>query len=166
MNWYCVHTKPQKEAQAARYCREMLSAEAYFPRLRQQKTIRRVKREITRPLFPRYFFCRLDPATHYRAVRYAPDVLDVVSFGGKPAIVNDAIIDDLRAWAGEALDLITIQPGLRPGDFVRISEGPLQGLQAVVMHDTSDPDRIAVLLSILACGAKLLINRAHLDKVA
>jgi transcriptional antiterminator RfaH len=166
MNWFCIHTKPQKEAPAVRYCRELLGVEAYFPRLKRQKRIRRVRREVTSPLFPRYFFCRFDPAIHYRAVRYAPDVIDLVSFGGKPAIVSDAMIAELRGWAGEALDLITIQPGLRPGDCVQVSEGPMRGLQAVILHETSDPDRVAVLLSILSCGAKLVIDRSQLEKVA
>src|SRR3954462_7403091 len=30
MNWYCVHSKPQKEAQVATYCRDTLKLETYF----------------------------------------------------------------------------------------------------------------------------------------
>jgi transcriptional antiterminator RfaH len=166
INWFCIQTKPLKEVSAVRYCREQLGVEAYFPKLRRQKRIRRVRREVISPLFPRYFFCRFDPAMHYRAVRYAPDVIDLVSFGGKPALVSDTMIAELRGWAGEALDLITIQPGLQPGDAVQISDGPMRGLHAVILHETSDPDRVAVLLSILSCGAKLVIDRSQLERVA
>ena len=50
--------------------------------------------------------------------------------------------------------------------LVQVSDGPMRGLQAVILHETSDPDRVAVLLSILSCGAKLVIDRSQLEKVA
>lgn len=166
MNWFCVHTKPLKEAPAATYCREALGVETYFPRLRREKLVRRVRQVVCSPLFPRYFFSRLDVASQFRAVRFAPDVLDIVSFGGRPAIVGDEIIAGLRAWAGEALDLISIQPALRPGDLVQVTAGPLRGLQAVIMEENPKTDRVAVLLSILSCGARTIVDRAHVERVA
>jgi transcriptional antiterminator RfaH len=165
MNWYCVHTKPLKEPQASVYFNETLELETYFPRLRQQKTIRRVRRIVTKPLFPRYLFCRFDLGTRYRAVRYAPDVIDVVSFGEQPAVVEDTIIDELKGWAGEGVDVITIQPGFKPGERVEVIDGPMRGLEAVILHDRSDRDRVAVLLSILECGAQMMISRSQLARV-
>ena len=53
--WLCVHTRPRKEAGAERYCREVLGFDTFYPRLKHLKTIRRVKRWIVGPLFPRYF---------------------------------------------------------------------------------------------------------------
>ena len=163
--WFCLHTRPQKEDPVARYCRETLGLESYFPRIRMRKTIRRVKRVVTRPLFPRYLFCRLDPATSFRAVRYAPDVVNIVSFGEDPTIVDDGIIADLKAWAGEAVDVITIKPGLKIGDQVQITDGPMRGLQAVILEARTDHERVIVLLSILACGARLVIDRAQLERI-
>jgi transcriptional antiterminator RfaH len=165
MNWYCVHTKPLKEQQVATHFHKMLGLEMYFPRLRRQKTIRRVRRVVTSPLFPRYLFCRFDPSLRYRAVRYAPDVIEVVSFGEHPTVVDDGIIEKLKNWAGDAVDVITIQPGLRPGDLVEITDGPMRGLQAVIRHSRNDRDRVTVLLSILECGAKMMINRSQLARV-
>src|SRR5580704_1078177 len=110
--WLCVHTRPRKEAGAERYCREVLGFDTFYPRLKRLKTIRRVKRWVVGPLFPRYFFCRLNLARSFRAVQYAPQVVDVVSFGGRPTPVDDVIIDQLREWAGEAVDIVTVRPGL------------------------------------------------------
>lgn len=164
MNWYCVHTRPLKESQTVSYLQESLGLETYFPRLKRQRTIRRVRRIVTSPLFPRYLFCRFDPSARYRAVRYAPEVIDVVSFGESPTIVSDAVIAELKSWAGEALDIITIQPGFRPGDLVDITDGPMRGLQAVILHDRNDRDRVTVLLSILECGAQMMISRSQLAR--
>lgn len=163
MNWYCIHTKPLKERQVAAFLHERLGLEAYFPRLRREKTIRRVRRVVTSPLFPRYLFCRFDPVSHYRPVRYAPEMTDIVSFGGHPAIVGDAMIAELKSWAGEAVDLISIQLDFRPGDRVEIVDGPMCGLPAVILHNNNS-DRVAVLLSILECGAQLNISRTQLAR--
>lgn len=165
MNWYCIHTRPLKENNVVAYLHETLGLETYFPRLKRQKTIRRVRRVVTGPLFPRYLFCNFDLSVRYRAVRYAPEVIDVVSFGERPAVVDDAMIAELRSWAGEAVDVITIQPSLRPGDQVEITDGPMRGLQAVILNSRNDRDRVTVLLSILECGAQMMISRSQLARV-
>ena len=161
-DWLCVHTRPRKETGAEQYCRESLNLETYYPRLKHLKTVRRVKRWVVGPLFPRYFFCRLNIAQSFRAVQYAPQVVGVVGFGGKPTLVDPAIIEQLRQWAGEAVDVVTVRPGFRPGDLVEISDGPLRGLQAVVLQEMSDRDRVAVLLSTLGCQARLIVSRSQL----
>lgn len=166
MNWHCIHTRPMKEEATREYYSGCLGLDTYFPMLREQRTIRRVKRMVTKPLFPRYLFCRFEPTLHYRAVRYAPEVIDVVHFGSTPTIVPDRLIDDLRSWAGEALDVITLQPPLKPGDVVLIGDGPLSGLRAVVLREMSDSDRVAVLLSFLDCGARTVVHRSQLRLVS
>lgn len=163
--WYCIHTKPQKEQQVASFCRENLGLETYYPRLRQKKTIRRVRREVIGPLFPRYFFCRFDPAQHYRSVRYAPDAIDLIHSGDAPAVVPESIIEDLKKWAGDALDILTIHPPLKPGQQVEITDGPLRGMPAVILHIHDDRDRVAVLLSLLQHGAQMTISRSQIRQL-
>lgn len=160
--WLCVHTRPRRESAAEQYCRDVLGFDTYYPRLKHLKTIRRVKRWIVGPLFPRYFFCRLNLAQNFRAVQFAPQVIGVVGFGGRPAHVDDTIIDQLKQWAGETVDIMTVRPGFRPGDLVEIADGPLRGLQAVVLQEMSDRDRVAVLLSTLGCQARLIVSRSQL----
>lgn len=148
----------------AAYCRESLGLETYFPRLREHRTIRRVRRLVTAPLFPRYLFCRFNPAVSYRAVRYAPDTLDVVHQGARPAEVQDALITELQAWAGDAVDIVTLRPPLRPGDSVEIVDGPMRGLSATIVHCQDDRERVALLLSILTSEAQVTIRREQLRR--
>jgi transcriptional antiterminator RfaH len=163
MNWYCILTKPQREKQVAEQLETLLGFEVYFPQIRLQRTIRRVRRQITEPLFPRYLFCRVDLSCSYRAVRYAHDVVDLVSFGPQPAVVGDQLIDDLRSWANEG-HFTTVRPAFASGERVQISDGPMQGLQAVILDECSDNERVAVLLSILGCDARLTIDSSQLAK--
>lgn len=165
VNWYCLHTKPKREAAVAEYCATSLGLETYLPRLQQHRTIRRVRRLVTSPLFPRYLFCRLDLGTHYRAVRYAPDALDLVHLGSGPAAVPDPLIGDLRTWAGGDGDLLRLPSPLRPGDSVEITDGPMRGLSAVILRAEDEKDRVAILLSALQSGIPATISRTQLRKV-
>lgn len=165
MQWYCVHTRPRKEAQVEGYCHNVLGLETYYPRLRRPRVIRRVRRIMTGPLFPRYLFCRFDPAAFYRLVRYAPEAVDVVHVGPTPAVVSTALIDEMKQWAGEGFDILTLDPPLHVGDRVEITDGPMRGLTAVILRTSDDRDRVAILLSILECGAQMHISRSELRPV-
>jgi len=166
MNWYCVHTRPGKENHVVLHLRTVLGRDTYFPQLTRQKTIRRVRRVVSGPLFPRYLFCRMDMSAHYRAVRFAPEVIDIVRFGGEPSVVPQNIIDELMGWAGSAVDLITLQPLMQPGELVEITDGPMRGLQAIVLNQRNDSERVAVLLSMLKYGAQMIISRTQLARVS
>jgi transcriptional antiterminator RfaH len=93
--WYAVHTKPRGELLAQRSL-DREGIETFYPKLKRRKTIRRVRRWVTGPLFPSYIFARFDLAQHGRLVQYANGVANLVSFGGKPAIVEDSLIDLVR----------------------------------------------------------------------
>jgi len=164
MNWYCVHTKPQREKQVVEQLGTVLGFEVYFPLLQLQKTIRRVRRKVTEPLFPRYLFCHCDINSSYRSVRYAHDVVNLVSFGEHPAMVQDQLIDNLRSWTNEHRPFVLAEPTLSSGDTVEITDGPMQGLQAIILDARNDSERVAVLLSILGCDARLTIDRCQLAK--
>lgn len=165
-NWYCIHTKPRKEAAAEIYFREKLGLEAYYPRLKRRKTVRRVKRWVVGPLFPRYLFCRFELAEHYRMVRYSHEVIGVVSFGESPVVVESAVVDQVKSWAGEAVDVVTIRPNPKPGDTVEIADGAFRGLRAVVERDMCDQQRVALLLTTLTYHARIVVSRDQIGLVS
>ena len=166
MHWFCLHTKPQKEVQVASFCTAQLGLETYYPRIRQHRTIRRRRTLVIRPLFPRYLFCRFDPASLFRAVRYAPDIVQIVSRGDIPTVVSPDLIDGLRSWAGNEVDLLTLQPSMRVGDRVEVTNGPLQGLSGTILKEAQERVRVTILLSFLQNGAQLTVERSDLRLIA
>ena len=165
MNWYCIHTKPRREQHVISFLSEQIGIETYFPKLMRYKSIRRVRRSVINPLFPRYVFGRFDTASHYRSIRYAPEVINVVGVGTQPAIVSDFLIAELKLWAGNTGDLITANADLSQGNRVEITDGPMRGLPAVIINIKDDSDRVEVLLSILTHNAKMLIDRSQLARI-
>jgi transcriptional antiterminator RfaH len=150
----------------ADYCTGILGLETYYPRLRQQRVIRRRKRIVLSALFPRYLFCRFDAAALYRAVRYAPEVLNVVEAGGRPTVVDDNLISTLKGWAGQEVDIVTLRPPPQVGSEVEIVSGPMQGLSGILMENCKEQDRVTVLLSFLQCGAQIRVPSADIRLIA
>jgi transcription antitermination factor NusG len=111
-------------------------------------------------------FCRFDAAILYRAVRYAPEILDIVSNGSAPTVVPDNLIESLQSWAGDEVDIITLQPTLRVGDQVEVTGGPLQGFSGTILKESEERARVTILLSFLQNGAHLSVDRADLRRIA
>jgi len=163
MNWYCIRTKSQRETYTAQQLSENLSLEVFFPQMRRQKLIRRVRRMVVEPMFPQYLFCRFEVGSFYRAVRYTHEVIDILSFGAAPTVVDEGLVEQLREWSTQQMN--SQAPSLFScGDRVQITDGPMRGLEAVIMRDHSAGDRVAVLLSILGCDAQLTIRSCQLAK--
>jgi len=157
MDWYCIHTKPKKEEHVELYCRNTLALETYYPQLREYRTVRHGRSLFVGPLFPRYIFCRFNPARSLRAVRYAPETLDVVNVGGRPAIVDDELIADLKQRADKIYHAIADYSALATGESGECTNGLLRGLTTLHVH--KDRDRVAILLSLLKEGANLTISQ-------
>ena len=159
-----MHAKPRQEA-VALLSLQREKVETFFPRLRRKRTIRRVRKWVTGPLFPGYFFARFDPTQDGRLVRYANGVINVVSFGGQPAVVDDAIITAIKEHA--PTDIVTVPPSpLQPGDQVEIQTGPFRGFQGIFEREMSGQERVVILLEVLAKTTRVQVSREQLEKVA
>ncbi len=163
MNWFAVHTKPRQES-VAQTSLDREGLPTFFPKLKRKRTIRRVRKWVTSPLFPCYIFAQFDADRQARLVKYANGVTNIVSFGGKPAIVDDALLASIKEHAEE--DVVTIQPSrFKSGEVVEIQTGPLRGLQGIFEREMSDSERVIVLLDTLAKGARIEVPRELLEKV-
>lgn len=163
VNWFAVHTKPRQEG-VAELSLKREGVETFYPKMKHRKTIRRVRKWVTGPLFPSYIFARFDAAQSARLVKYSNGVINLVSFGGKPATVDESLIESIKAHAQD--DTVVVQPKpLKRGDVVEIQEGPLRGLHGVFEREMSDRDRVVVLLNVLSQGARVEVYREQLEKI-
>jgi transcriptional antiterminator RfaH len=155
MHWYAVRTKPNRERQAE-LSLQRLGLATFYPQMKQRRVIRRKEQMIIRSLFPGYLFARLNMTSHYRAAKYARGVLNLVAFGSIPAIVDDEIIEGMRARLRDGCVTLPAPP-LTPGEVVRIQAGPLQGLEAVFERGMSDHQRVVLLLRTLTYQARVVL---------
>jgi transcription antitermination factor NusG len=96
-------------------------------------------------MFPGYFFARFDYATFHRRVRQAPGVSGFVQFGDRLALLPDTLVCEIKARMGNN-DTVEINQELLPGQNVQITQGPLQGLEALVTRLIAARDRVEILI--------------------
>lgn len=146
--WYCVHTKPKCEHSAASVLRELPGVETFCPRIRFQRSTRRGKVWFVEALFPSYFFARFDASVLLRAVKHSQNVIRVIEFGGIPVCVPTESIERLKREMNQ-VELREIKVGIKVGDSVEVTEGPMRGLTGIVESLHSGEERVRILLEFL-----------------
>ena len=110
------------------------------------------------PLFPGYLFCRIDPAKRM-PVLTVPGVHYFVGAAMIPQPLADSEIESIRALArsGAAVP----RPYLATGERVRVEDGPLRGVEGVLLHG-GDADQLVVSIELLKRSVALTIDRDSL----
>lgn len=137
--------------------------ESYLPELVCSAAGRRRSRSV--PFFPRYLFSRLSLANELLWVRWLPGLIHVVSFGDTPAIVDDRLIEMLKANLAECAQEKATQGQLRPGERVLVVEGPLKGFEAVFDQHLSSSGRVKILIEFLRRTTPCIIEASQIARI-
>jgi transcriptional antiterminator RfaH len=163
LRWYALRTKVNREKDVDRRLTD-LGLEVFLPWMRARRRIGSRFHWVLAPLFPGYVFCRLDMVMSGKAARYSPGVKDFLTFGARIAEVGEDIIQALRERCPGGI--AQIDPvSAKPGDTVRINEGPFSGLEAVFQEFLKGSERVAVLLEILGRETRLVLPSETIAKV-
>ena len=147
-SWYAMRSKPNKEEFLAGQF-EAHGINVYYPRVRVAPVNSRARK--IRPYFPGYLFVQVDlDRVNASTLQWMPGASSLVSFGGEPASVPEALIATLKKQV-DGLNAST-KPGagnLKPGDPVIVQEGPFAGYEAIFDSRIAGKDRVRVLLRFL-----------------
>jgi transcriptional antiterminator RfaH len=159
--WYLVKTKPRNEIKVFTRLVEA-GFEGLFPRVRKKS--RRKESPDIGPLFPSYLFIRF-ALEQLRTVRYTRGVAKVISFGPEPQEVGDDIISAVRERMDEEGIVTLVRPpaNWKPGDRIRIGEGPFAGLEAIFLEELPDRDRVVLLLEAVS-SFRITIDKEQIER--
>jgi transcription antitermination factor NusG len=152
--WYAVRTRSNAEKLTAQAVL-IKGYEAYLPlyRARRRWSDRIVEKEL--PLFPGYFFCKFDP--QYRLpILTTPGVVSIITAGRNPVPIPEDEIASIRA-AIESGMLITPCAYLAEGERVRVLDGPLQGVEGILVRKKNQ-SRIVLSVDILRRSVSIEID--------
>lgn len=113
-------------------------------------------------LFPRYLFIRLDSVNdNWYPIRSTRGVQQIVRFNnGDPIAIHDEIIEGIRT----RLAGLPPEPVLKPGDRVRITEGPFSNLEAIFVAADGE-ERAVLLLAMLQQEQRITFPIQNVRKV-
>jgi transcription antitermination factor NusG len=131
-NWYVLYTKPRWEKKVFKSL-DKKGVEAYCPLNKvRRKWTDRIK-TIEEPLFKSYVFVYVE-ATEMTEVRYVDGVLNYVYWNGKPAIVKDEEIIEIRKFLSEYDDVSVSSIDIKPADQVMLNTGVMMGATGRVIR--------------------------------
>ena len=143
MHWYAIHSKPRQEERALDNLQRQ-GFEAWLPMLTVEKVLRGKLVNVTEPMFSRYLFIRLDTEqTNWSPIRSTLGVSRLVSFGNRPAVVADELIQALQTVPQRAPERL-----FQPGETIKIVSGPLKGIEGIFQQADGE-HRAMVLIDLL-----------------
>ena len=153
--WFAVRVKSRCEKAVATMAQSK-GFEEFLPLYQSRRRWSDRLKSLELPLFPGYLFCRLDP--QYRLpLLTIPGVLHFVGIGKSPAPIEDAEIAALQIAVRSGL-LTEPWPFLEIGQRVRLDEGPLSGLEGILIG-TSKLERLVVSVTLLKRSVAVSIER-------
>jgi transcription elongation factor/antiterminator RfaH len=162
--WYVLHSKPHKENQADLSLRS-LGVETFYPAIKIKPVNPRASK--IRPYFPGCLFVHVDlEEIGLNTLQWMPGAVGLVQFDGQPAAVPEHIINQLKRRI-EAIKTAggLVLDGLKRGDPVRITDGPLAGYEALFDLRLSGSQRVRVLLEMLGRLVKVEVQADTLEKI-
>lgn len=143
--WYALRVRARAEKTVAQALR-LKGYSVYLPAYTKQRRSfdRRVTVEVT--LFPGYVFCRFD-ANERGRILDTGGVVEVVRFGGRFAVVPDSDLQAIETVLRSGMEAVA-WPYLPQGSRVRVTDGPLDGLQGVLVQHRAG-DRVVISVDVL-----------------
>ena len=147
--WYAVYTQARRENWARSNLWER-GHEVYLPLYRRQRRHARKTDCVSAPLFPRYLFVSKNPdRPGRRSIISARGVISLVTFGDRPATVEDKIIHEIRARENDSGHVQLVdQKSLIPGEKVRLHSGIMTD-HVGLFERGCESDRVVILLNLL-----------------
>lgn len=162
MEWYLIFTKPSEEAKVERQF-AAAKIEHLFPKIRTKRLRMRKVIAVTEPLFPRYMFIRIDLEEKFRIIKYTRGVIGFVDFGDGPVLVDEAIIDEIKAKEKDGyIEATNSNRRYRKNDALRIKKGILKDIDVIFDGYLSGEERVSLLINNVSSNMKVNINKLYL----
>ena len=138
--------------------------ETYIPELESPN---RGNGRSKKPFFPCYLFVRVDfEVTGLSQLQWTPGLRRVVAFDDHPVPLADEVISLMRRKLDGVNASGQLAHNFRPGETVRITDGPLQGMLAIIEGPSTPAERVQVLLTFLGRTRRAHVPAFDLEKAA
>jgi transcription antitermination factor NusG len=158
-DWYAVYTFSRHEKQVVQQA-ESAGVDCFVPLYKSSRRWKDRRKELELALFPGYVFVRIGLSERVSVLRL-PGVVQIVGFGGKPARLPEEEINGLRAGMTSHTPLHP-HPYVKTGKKVRISGGPMAGLEGILLRRKSTC-RVALSIDLIMRSVAVEVDEADIE---
>lgn len=162
LQWYVIGAKARRE----QFAQEQLARRdvvTFLPRIVEPPRFN--SRSVIAPLFPGYLFVHIDLGEQYLDVVWTPGVRKFIGFGTLPSPLDDAVVEFLQERTGEE-GILRAMPVFHPGDRVRITHGPLEGLVGIIESPGCGRGRVRVLMELLRRQTRVEVPQQIIERIS
>lgn len=131
MSWFVLCVKAQQEKKVTDILRKM-NVEVYCPMIKETRIWSDREKVVETPLFKNYVFVNL--TEKYRGIVFgAPGVIRYLFYLGKPAVVRDEEIWEIKKWVAEGdTNNLHELAAIIPGSQIVVQKGLLKDHEGTV----------------------------------
>lgn len=159
--WYAAYTSANHEKRVQMQLQER-SVESLLPLYEECRRWKDRTKRLQLPVFPGYVFVRLALRDRLQVLRI-PGVARLVGFNGDPVPLPESEIEALRKMLTGPMGVLP-HPYLTVGRRVRITVGPLQGLEGVLVRK-KNISRVVVSIHLISRSACVEMDMTNLEPI-
>lgn len=130
--WYVIYTKPRWEKKVASLLQKK-EVTFYCPLNKVSRTWSDRVKIIEEPLFKGYIFVYLSEQTKWD-IKMVDGVINFIYWLGKPAVVKQTEIDNIKKFLHEFDNVKVEDIGLQANDAVTVAQGVLMNYNGIVLQ--------------------------------
>ena len=170
--WYVIHTYSGYEEQVADNLNQRIESmnmqdkifKVLVPKEKQIEIKNGRRKTVEKKIYPGYVLVEMIVTDDsWYVVRNTPNVTGFIGLGVRPTPMSQAEIDRIQKRMGVEEPKYKIE--FKPGDLVRITDGPLKGFEAKVTEIDEDKGKIKVLVSMFGRETPVNLDSLQAKKV-
>ena len=171
-HWFVVHTYSGYEERVKRNLEQRIKfmdagneiSQVIIPTEEEIEVKNGQRRTVTKKILPGYIIVQMKLTDQsWNVVRNTPGVTGFVGSGNKPTpLKEDEVEQILKQMAAEAPK---VKPGFRPGQSIRVIDGPFIDFVGVVDEISPDKGKAKVLLSLFGRETPVELDFLQMEKL-
>ncbi len=164
MHWYAAYTRSRHEEKVyGRFLKKDI--ESFLPLMERWSRRRDRRKRINLPLFPGYVFVRsaMDRYAEVEILK-TDGVVRVLGNNGIPTPIPDEEIFSVRTLIGSGM-AVTPCAYLKEGTKVRVVNGPLIGIDGILLETQPQKNRLIISVHLLKESVSVEIDDSDVEPV-
>ena len=162
--WYAIYTKPRWEKKVHERLVKV-GVESWCPIQKIQKQWSDRKKMVEEPLFRSYVFVHIDFLSERLSVLQIDGILNFVHYLGKPAIIKDIEIENIKRFLAEkevTIELRALQ-GFKAETKVKVTQGVFMDQEGTILKE----GRKKVYVQLESLGQLMVVEFSitHLEPI-